>query len=108
LRGCHQHHPNEKNDFLQSPDLRFLGPQGFDGPHGLLAFFLLGPQGLDAFFLSGAQGFCAGCLVPSVADFCSAPCVPDVLGVSAERAIGAPTILAIARANAATVDFFDI
>jgi hypothetical protein len=77
-----------------SAALRFLGPQGFAGPHGLAAFFFAGPHGLAASFL-GPQGF-----------FCSAPA--GVLGASADCANGAAVKPAKAIANAATVDFLDI
>jgi hypothetical protein len=77
-----------------SAALRFLGPQGFAGPHGLAAFFFAGPQGLEASFL-GPQGF-----------FCSEPV--GFAGASAERASGAADKPAKASANAATVDFLDI
>ncbi|OHC09256.1 MAG: hypothetical protein A2X74_07745 [Polynucleobacter sp. GWA2_45_21] len=74
--------------------MRFFGPQGFDGPQGLAAFFLAGPHGLFDSFL-GPQGF-----------FCSVPA--GVAGASAAFAIGADANPANANANAATVDFLDI
>jgi hypothetical protein len=77
-----------------SAALRFLGPQGFAGPHGFAAFFLAGPQGLVASFL-GPQGF-----------FCSA--LAGFAGASAEWASGADARPARAIANAATVDFLDM
>jgi hypothetical protein len=77
-----------------SAALRFLGPQGLDGPHGLAGFFLAGPHGFGASFF-GPHGF-----------FCSAPVVAG--GVSAARAIGAAARPDNANISAATVDFLDI
>jgi hypothetical protein len=77
-----------------SAALRFLGPQGFAGPHGFAAFFFAGPHGLAVSFL-GPQGF-----------FCSAPA--GVVGASADCASGAAAKPAKAIANAAKVDFLDI
>jgi hypothetical protein len=66
-------------------DLRFLGPQGFDGPHGLLLFFFVGPHG---FFCSAAV------LFPEPA--------------SAGCAMGAPANPDSNTARATTDDFLDI
>jgi hypothetical protein len=74
--------------------LRFLGPQGFAGPHGLAAFFFVGPHGFAASFL-GPQGF-----------FCSE--LGGLAGASAAWAKGAAAKPAKAIAKAATVDFLDI
>ena len=74
-----------------SATLRFLGAQGFAGPHGLAAFFFAGPHGFAASFL-GPHGF-----------FCSA--LGGLLGASAECASGDADRPAKASANAATVDF---